>query len=83
MAESWCTALADACVGFASAMEILGKPGNAVWFRRAAGFYRRGWCPLGRFCKWVAGWDLYRSDWQDVLLLHEYGKLSGVAANDE
>lgn len=75
MVESWCISLGNACDGFAQAMDILGKPRRAVWFRCAARAYGRGWCTIGRLCKQVAGWGLYRSDWEDILLLHRYGRI--------
>ncbi len=70
-----CEALGGASKSFAQAMNLLNKPTNAYWFRKAETAYDNGYYRLGRLFYWYAKRSLYREDWRDIQLYLEYGKI--------
>jgi len=73
--QRWCTEFSDTSRRFAHAMDLLGKPRNAYWFRKSEKAYDSGFRHLGDFYRWIAKKGLYRQDWQDIVLFIQHGKI--------
>ncbi len=70
-----CEAFSDVSRRYALAMDLLNKQGNAYWFRKAEAAYTHGYYRLGSFFMWMARRNMYKQDWQDILLFIQYGKI--------
>ncbi len=70
-----CIMRADMCRTYAKGMDLLNKPNNAYWFKKAEIAYGNGFYYLGSFFKWFAERDLYKSDWRYISLLLQYKRI--------